>query len=62
MTKQTIKQVWYVSGEVQLALEWPTLFDSKQAAESYAALIFPDETRQQQHLRVFFRTVEGAES
>jgi hypothetical protein len=59
---QTLKQVWYVSGEVNQAMEWPTLFDSKQAAESYAALIFPDETRQQQYQRIFFRTVEGAES
>jgi hypothetical protein len=54
-----MKEVWYVSGDPNAVGLWPSLFDTKEAAERYARLVFPDESEgeNKRYARVYFRTV-----
>jgi hypothetical protein len=52
-----MKNVWYVNGDPDAIGLWPTLFDTKEAAEAYARLAFPDESENRRYARVYFRTV-----
>jgi hypothetical protein len=47
--------VWYVWEEEQVTL--PTLFDTKEAAEVYARILFPDENPDKRYARIYFRRV-----
>jgi hypothetical protein len=46
--------VWYVN-ENQGG--WPELFDTKEAAEQYARLLFPNESNEIRYSRIFYRVV-----
>ena len=48
--------VWYVSEEDTAGFA-PTLFDTKEAAEVYARVLFPDETESKRYARIYFRRV-----
>jgi hypothetical protein len=52
-----MKEVWYVSGDPNAIGLWPSLFDTKEAAERYARLVFPDDSEDRRCARVYFRTV-----
>jgi hypothetical protein len=52
-----MKQVWYVHGEHDEEYVMPTLFDTKEAAEVYARVLFPDETESHRYARIFYRDV-----
>lgn len=52
-----MKTVWYIQGEEGTETRVPTLFDSKEAAERYARLLFPDESPDKRYMRVMFRSV-----
>lgn len=46
--------VWYVAdGQGYI----PTLFDTKEAAEKWARMLFPDESPSQRYARVYYREV-----
>lgn len=51
-----MNQVWYVQGEETAGFA-PTLFDTKEAAEVYARMLFPDETESNRYSRIFYREV-----
>jgi hypothetical protein len=46
--------VWYVSDSEP---GWPPLFDTKEAAEQWARILFPNEDPQKRYTRIFYRTV-----
>lgn len=49
-----MKQVWYVAdGQGYI----PTLFDTKECAERYARMLFPDEDESKRYSRIFYREV-----
>ena len=52
-----MKQIWFVAGEHDEDYVIPTLFDTKQAAEVYARMLFPDETESKRYSRIFYREV-----
>jgi hypothetical protein len=52
-----MREVWYVSGDPNAVGLWPSLFDTKEAAEAYARLVFPDDGEDRRYARVYFRTV-----
>lgn len=52
-----MRQVWWVQGEDMEEWRIPTLFDTKEAAERYARILFPDEGEDRRYARIFFRTV-----
>jgi hypothetical protein len=52
-----MREVWYVQGDPDAVGLWPNLFDTKEAAEAYARLVFPDEGENKRYARVYFRTV-----
>lgn len=51
-----MNMVWYVSEEETAGFA-PTLFDTKEAAEVYARVLFPDETESKRYARIYFRRV-----
>lgn len=57
-----MKDVWYVQGDPETAgvwpsRVWPNLFETKEAAEVYARMMFPDEDESKRYARIFFREV-----
>ena len=48
--------VWYVAGEETAGFSF-TLFDTKEAAEKYARILFPDEPESKRYSRIFYRRV-----
>jgi hypothetical protein len=52
-----MNEVWYVQGDPEAIVLWPNLFDTKEAAETYARLMFPNEGEDRRYARVYFRTV-----
>jgi hypothetical protein len=54
-----MREVWYVQGDPDAIGLWPTLFNTKEAAEAYARLVFPNESEgeNKRYARVYFRTV-----
>ena len=52
-----MKQVWYVHGEHDEEYVMPTLFDTKEAAEVYARVLFPDEPKFKRYARIYYREV-----
>lgn len=48
--------VWYV-WEEETGGFCPTLFDTKEAAETYARVLFPDENPDKRYARIYFRRV-----
>lgn len=52
-----MKQIWFVAGEHDEDYVIPTLFDTKQAAEVYARMLFPDEDESKRYSRIFYREV-----
>ena len=51
-----MKQVWYVQGE-DTGGAFSTFFDTKQAAEVYARVLFPDEPESKRYARIYFHEV-----
>ena len=52
------QEVWYVMGETDNTdMMLPTLFDSKEAAEVYARMMFPDEDADKRYGRILFRNI-----
>jgi len=52
------QEVWYVMGETDNTdMMLPTLFDSKEAAEVYARMMFPDEDANKRYGRIYFRNI-----
>jgi hypothetical protein len=52
--KAQTKEIWYVRGE-DTGGRLPTFFDSKLAAEAYAAILFPDEPVTKRYGRIYYR-------
>jgi hypothetical protein len=52
-----MKQVWFVTGEDMEGRLVPTLLDTKEAAERYARMMFPDEAEPKRYARVYCREV-----
>jgi hypothetical protein len=52
-----MREVWYVQGDPDAIGLWPNLFETKEAAEIYARLVFPDDSEDRRYARVYFRTV-----
>lgn len=52
-----MQYVWYIQGEDGTETRMPTLFDTKEAAEKYARLLFPDEGASKNYMRVMYRPV-----
>jgi hypothetical protein len=51
-----MKTVWYVAGDPEAdGALFPTFFDSKEAAEFYARLCFPDENPDSRIARIYYR-------
>lgn len=52
------QEVWYVMGETDNTdMMLPTLFDSKEAAEVYARMMFPNEDADKRYGRILFRNI-----
>ena len=51
-----MKEVWYVRG-ADMFDEFPTLFDTKMAAEIFARQEFPNLTEDQRYARVYYKPV-----
>ena len=52
------QEVWYVAGEtVNTDMLFPTFFDSKEAAEVYARMMFPNEDADKRYGRIYFRNI-----
>jgi len=52
------QEVWYVVGETDNTdMMLPTLFDSKEAAEVYARMMFPNEDADKRYGRILFRNI-----
>ena len=52
------QEVWYVMGETDNTdMLFPTFFDSKEAAEVYARMMFPDEDADKRYGRIYFRNI-----
>jgi hypothetical protein len=47
-----MRQVWYVHGEHDEEYVMPTLFDTKEAAEVYARVLFPEENGAERYSRI----------
>jgi len=55
---KTHQEVWYVMGETDNTdMMLPTLFDSKEAAEVYARMMFPNEDADKRYGRILFRNI-----
>jgi hypothetical protein len=52
-----MKQVWFVTGEDMEGRLVPTLLDTKEAAERYARMMFPDAAAPERYVRVYCREV-----
>ena len=52
-----MKEVWYVQGDPEAINLWPNLFDTKEAAETYARYAFPNEGEAIRYTRIFYRNV-----
>ena len=53
-----MKQVWYVSGDPErTGYSCPSLFDTKEAAEKYARIVFPDEDESKRYARIYYRDI-----
>lgn len=52
-----MKEVWYVVGDPHQQGVMPTLFQTKEDAERYARLCFPDEDPYKRYCRVYFKEV-----
>jgi hypothetical protein len=53
-----VDRVWYVTGENDRSDRYfPTFFNTKEAAEIYARVLFPDEDVSRRHERVYSRDV-----
>lgn len=52
-----MRQVWWVHGEDIEEWQIPTMFDTKEVAERYARMLFPDETESHRYARIFYRDV-----
>ena len=50
-------EVWFVKGEDMKGRYTPTLLDSKEAAERYARMMYPDENANKRYERVHFTEV-----
>jgi len=48
--------IWYVAGDNEHAC--PALFSTKEAAESWARELFPDETAEHRYSRVFYTVLD----
>lgn len=52
------QEVWYVVGETDNTdMMFPTFFDSIEAAEVYARMLFPDEDADKRYGRIFYRNI-----
>ena len=49
-------EIWYVQGVDELS-SFPEFFATKELAERYARVHFPDETEERRYSRVFSRKV-----
>ena len=56
-----MKQVWYVHGEHDEEYVMPTLFDTKEAAEVYARVLFREENGAERYSRIGFCNVRTKE-
>ena len=52
-----MKQIWWVQGEEIEEWEMPSFFETKECAERYARMLFPDEAVSKREARVFSRKV-----
>lgn len=52
-----MKQIWWVQGEEIEEWEFPSFFETKECAERYARMLFPDETESKRYSRIFYRKV-----
>jgi hypothetical protein len=52
-----IKQVWFVVGEDMEGRYVPTLLDTKETAERYARMLYPDEQFGKRYARVYYTEV-----
>lgn len=52
-----MKQVWFVAQEHDENYVIPTLFDTKEAAERYARILFPELSEDKRYVRIYFRNV-----
>lgn len=52
-----MKQVWFVTGEDMEGRLVPTLLATKEAAERYASMMFPDEAESKRYARIYYREV-----
>jgi hypothetical protein len=52
-----MRQVWYVHGEHDEEYVMPTLFDTKEAAEVYARVLFSEENGAERYSRIGFQNV-----
>ena len=52
-----MKIVWYVWDLQENQVGMPTLLNSKEAAEKYARLMFPDDSPDERYSRIYFRRV-----
>jgi hypothetical protein len=51
-----MKEIWFVRGDPNTGYDYfPTLFDTKMAAEVYARQCFPDEHPDSRYARIFYR-------
>ena len=50
-------QIWFVSGEDMEGRTVPTLFDTKETAERYARMMFPDESESKRYARIYYREI-----
>lgn len=49
-----MKQVWFVKGEDMDGRYVPTLLATKDAAESYARMMFPDDNASELYARIHY--------
>ena len=50
-------QVWFVTGEDMEGRYTPTLLDSKETAERYARMMFPDDDVNKRYARIYSRDI-----
>jgi len=47
-------KVWFVTGEDMEGRYTPTLLDSKETAERYARMMYPDDDANKRYARVYY--------
>lgn len=54
-----MKDVWYVQGDPDMSPsgQWPNLFETKEAAEVYARIVFPELDEDKRYARIYYRAV-----